>query len=311
MRPLISRVMLSIVLSLVHAQASLPTQAQSPQTPEAGSFTVNSAQDNESADASLTLREAILAANGGTSPSGLNRPVTLGERNQLAGCQFILIPPAQTTALIVSGCGENVADAITINGISAITLTKVLPTLTDNATTLNGAGARLNAANVISGSTMRIQASNTTLNNLVILNAPSDSADVEIVGGTANVLRNLTLGMNANAATCVSGGVTRFGAHGIHIHKDVTGTEGAGAAYVYANAIGCHSKTGVYVDGASFVRIGERANGTLAANYIGLNSAKQALPNGVGIRADVAAGVNAIIQSHRRELRRRQQRQRH
>lgn len=293
MRLLISRLMLCVTLSVTHALASSPTQAQSPQTPEAGSFTVNSAQDNETADAVLTLREAILVANGGTSPSGLNRPVTLSERLQLTGCQFVIIPPALTTAVIFGGCGENIADTITVSGISTITLTKALPTLTDNTTTLNGAGVRLNAANVISNATMTIKASNTTLNNVTIINTPSDAADIEILGGTANTLRNLALGTDAGAAPCSSSAVSRFGAHGIHIHKAVTGTESAGTAYVFANTIGCHSKAGVYLDSADFVHIGERANGTLAANYIGLNSAKQALPNGAGIRVDVASGVNA------------------
>jgi hypothetical protein len=293
MRLLISRVLLGLALCIAHAQAPRLLHAQSeepqnPDMPEAGSFTVNSPLDNDIADSVLTLREAILVANGGTSPSGLNRPVTLNERLQLTGCQFILIPPALTMALIFGGCGGGIADAITFNGVSAITLTKTLPMITDNNTALNGVGVRIDATSVVTGSTLTISASNTTLNNLVIINSASEAADVEVVAGTATTLRNLTLGVSAGATSCNANtpNAARFGAYGIHLRKGVHGTESAASAYLFANTIGCHSKAGVLVDGASFVRIGERANGTATANAIGLNSAKQILPNGVGVRVD-------------------------
>jgi hypothetical protein len=282
----------------VRAQSPIPN----PQSPEAGSFTVNSAQDNVAADAGLTLREAMLIANGGTSPGGLNRPITPGERRQLAGCQFILIPPELTAALIIGGCGEAIADTITISPdntstASAITLAQALPTLTDNGTTLNGAGAKLNAANIISDSTLgviRINARNTILNDLAIFNTPNQAADVEILGGSMNTVRNMVLGLNVGATGC-NAGATRFGTHGIRIRKEVTGSDaqGAGSVYAYANTIGCHAQAGVWVDGASFVRIGERPSGTVTSNFIGLNPARQPLPNGVGVRVD--GGANSAV----------------
>ncbi len=44
-----------------------------------GTFFVDSSADNTTPDGRLTLREAIMLANGGTGPLGLNRPVAWEE----------------------------------------------------------------------------------------------------------------------------------------------------------------------------------------------------------------------------------------
>ena len=286
MRLLISHLILICVVCLAHAHAPKLAIAKS----LAGGIVVNSDQDNEAADAVLTLREAILIANGGTSPNGLNRPITLGERDQLTGCQYILIPPALSTALILSGCGENEPETITLSGVNLIMLINALPMIADANTMLDGAGVQINAATVVSDSTFSINASHTTLSNLTIINTPNTASDVEIFGGTANVIHDMNLGANAGATVCAG----RPSAQGIAIHKEVTGSDDESSVYVYANSIGCHNQAGILVEGAGFVRIGERADGTRAANTIGQNNGGQALPNSVGILLD-GMTTNSVI----------------
>ncbi|MBY0277327.1 right-handed parallel beta-helix repeat-containing protein [Candidatus Binatia bacterium] len=72
-------------------------------------FTVSSTIDGDGKDGVLTLREAILLANGGTGPSGLARPLSLAEKLQTSGC--VLIGSGDSWS-IASGCGAGVRDSI-------------------------------------------------------------------------------------------------------------------------------------------------------------------------------------------------------
>jgi predicted outer membrane repeat protein len=87
-------------------------------------LTVNSTADNTTADSVLTLREAIMLANG-----SLGRPLTAGEQSQLAGTlgsaaatiQFSL--PAGPQTITLAGGALNVTQSMTINGPGAGSLT--------------------------------------------------------------------------------------------------------------------------------------------------------------------------------------------
>lgn len=72
-------------------------------------FTVNSTADGTAKDGALTLREAILLANGGTGPNGLGRPLSLAEKLQTAGCAFI---GSGDSWSIFGDCGAGIQDRI-------------------------------------------------------------------------------------------------------------------------------------------------------------------------------------------------------
>jgi hypothetical protein len=90
--------------------------AAPPSAPLGGTFTVNSSSDDTLPDGYLTLREAIMLANGGTGASGLNRALTSGEKAQLSGCII------NGSNLITGGCGGGFADTIYFNVYPGVTL---------------------------------------------------------------------------------------------------------------------------------------------------------------------------------------------
>ena len=91
-----------------------------------GSLYVNSALDNNAADSVLTLREAILVANG-----GLTGGLTDDEKAQLGGCTFTGSAGSWT---ISGGCGNNIEDAIYFEDDYTIVLNTALPAVSDDDT---------------------------------------------------------------------------------------------------------------------------------------------------------------------------------
>src|SRR3954453_16990582 len=92
-----------------------------------GTFVVNSGADTNTRDSVLTLREAILVANGALNPATM----TKAEQTQLGGCNFATSP-------VTSGVGD-VFDRITFaSGITQVSLRSSLPNLTDNGTWIDG-----------------------------------------------------------------------------------------------------------------------------------------------------------------------------
>jgi hypothetical protein len=122
------------LLSVAGAQAA-------PAAPLAGTLTVNSIADTNSADSHITLREALFIARGGTGAAGLNRALSDPEKMLLVagGCAV------NSSNRITSGCGAGVTDTIRFSGIGTfgmITLTTELPAVNDTRpTTILGAGA--------------------------------------------------------------------------------------------------------------------------------------------------------------------------
>ena len=85
-----------------------------------GIFYVNSNYDYTTANGELSLREAILLANGGTGSTGLNRGLTPGEENQTVGCSF------DGSGHITGGCGPGEPNSIVFDSSLGVTPTITL-----------------------------------------------------------------------------------------------------------------------------------------------------------------------------------------
>lgn len=124
----------TFLLTLLLMLGSLLTAPVRAATTAGGTFIVDSTSDTNAKDGWLTLREAILIANGGTGPNGLNRTLDSNERAQLQGCAFT---GSTNNWTISDGCGQGKLDTIHFSlagsGVHTITVTNHsgLPTVTD------------------------------------------------------------------------------------------------------------------------------------------------------------------------------------
>ncbi len=253
-----------------------------------GTFTVNSGLDIDFYDSVLTLREAIEVSNG-----TLFTDLSDGEKAQLGGCTFVGSPGSWT---ITGGCGSGIADTIVFSGtLNTITLnSSPLPELTDANTLISGVGGwpMINALEESSGSVFKINGNNIGIQALSIYNTPPDDADIWIVGGKGAYIENNHLGMTP---TGVCGDNSRNGSNGVKVTTpDGAVGSGNGAAYIFHNTIGCHSKDGVLVKGADYTRIGLNPALIMNGNYIGIDASDSSLPNGLnGIRVEPNAADQA------------------
>ena len=268
--------------------------------PRMGYFVVNSGADSIELDDDLTLREAIMAANG-----TLTGPFSAGERELLGGCAF------NDFGAITSGCGAGVPDAITFSpSVTEVMLASALPPLAGPA----GAGTRiegnaglprLDASGVISPAHLLvIDAPDVTIAGLTIVNGAPGTDEgcaairVESAAVNAHIAGNF-LGAPPEATGCdvprtghSEDGVRRAAAFGVSVAANSRGGPGAGqaVAYITGNTIGCATRAGI-ASQADYVSIGLEPDGTTAAgNWIGINRAGTPLPNGSGGVAD-SAGV--------------------
>lgn len=157
-------------------------------------FTVNSSADSNTADSILTLREALLVANG-----SLVSGFTAQERAQLATCIF------DGSGTITGGCGAGIADEIRFAADYTITLGSVLPVLTDNGTyvhALPGQVVEVNA-NDIAGNVFKITGDDEWLDGLRMFGAGTDYSNVWITGTArrARIADNL-IGDNDGNSPC-------------------------------------------------------------------------------------------------------------
>jgi hypothetical protein len=221
----------------------------------AGWFIVSSAGDDTNSDGSLTLREALLVAKGGTGPAGLGRATSAGEQALLGGCVF------DGGGHITGGCGPAVNDTIVFSaglGIHpVITLTAALPAITDTASTrvdgtVNGVLPIIQASGVPSDALL-LASNNNTLTGLTITGAPRD--DLELTGKLNNVFTGTVL--------------LRAGRYGLHL-------AGAFSSTVQAVQVGeCGAGNG---QGGVVIDSGAAANIIIGATV--------ACNNGVGVRVD-------------------------
>ena len=271
-----------------------------------GLFIVNGGGDDTSWDFALTLREAILVADGGTGPGGLNRNVSDAEKAQLTGCTFAqdLSALPFSAWLITGGCGAG-GDIIRFDPtVTQVSLTGPLPNLTAPGTQLQGRSPDGTSFlwPLIDGSGMPgttcsdgivIAADNVEVSVLTIVNVRTDSllvnyscADVLVLDGKNVVVENNVLGETRTSTACYTDGVSRNAAYGIHVLSNLTASSGVPLARISMNTIGCHPVAGVLLErGANYVSISPGPSQSVPLpNYIGTDPlGRTAMPNGVGI----------------------------
>jgi hypothetical protein len=244
-----------------------------------GVFTVNGTADGTAKDGILTLREALLLANGGTGPSGLGRPLSLGEKAQTYGCTFI---GGGNDWSIFDGCGVGVRDRIEF-GLQAcpclLLPTAALPPTTEPL--------------VIDGFSQKGSAANT--------------ADVGSNAVYGIVLDGLNAGAGANGLTVTGGNtfieglaIVGFGGDGIALTTNgddvlsgnlitLSGGDGVSVGSP-ANEIGLDYVAGrnvINLNGANGVRIGVgMVANRIANNLIGTGA------DGAGDAGNALAGVS-------------------
>lgn len=273
-------------------------------------LTVNSAIDNTDSDFELTLREAILIANGGTSANGLSRILSVFEAGQVSGCTLTAVRFGQLLMgyRIDGGCGAGVPDTIIFDtGIKQINLSDGLPPLNDNTTWIDGRDQngtitrpRIDGS-AMGGSTcveaFLIGASNTTISNLVIVNVRPESqsplaycAAITVYSGKNNAIAFNHLGIVPAATNCSSGGVTRNASYGVYVAPNSSGSIGAqnGVVYIYGNRISCHTRSGIYIANSNWGQIGSDRENKPAGNYIGTT------PDGSSPAGNGEAGIAVI-----------------
>lgn len=278
-------------------------------------FAVSGGGDDNSWDSALTLREAILVANGGTGPNGLNRNVSDAEKARLTGCTFTqdLSALPFSAWLIVGGCG-NGGDTIRFDqSVTQVSLTDALPNLTAPGTRIQGRtpdgstflwpridGAGMSSTYCSDG--FSIAADNVELSVLTIVNLRPASlqvnyacADVLVLSGSGAVVENNLLGETVASTSCNSDAVTRNASYGIRLLANSAGGPSTPIARISMNTIGCHSRSGIHLEnGADFVSILPIPNSLpVLPNLIGTDdTGTRARPNGVGISTGTG-GVSA------------------
>ena len=238
-----------------------------------GSFVVNSEADSNLRDSLLTLREAILVANGTLVT------VSSGEASQLGGCDIV-------GGTIQDGCGYGFFDNITFDPlVTQINLGNSPLQLYDAGTWIKGNQGvpQINGVNSNS-SCLQIYGNAISISDLSIVNF-NNSSDIDIYSGTNNRIFHNFLGTIPGAVNCYPSGVSHLNRAGVMIHQ-TNGSPGFenGAAYIHGNTIACHTYAGVEIEGSDYVYVGIVADGSTAdGNNIGLNLSGVALPNLNGI----------------------------
>ena len=272
-----------LVCGLVGAALLLGLAVGRAAAPVNGGFTVNSDLDTNVRDQFLTLREAILIANG-----DLIGPFSTDERNQLGGCQF------NDQGQITGGCGDQLPDEIGFDRSLTIILTEELPPIGDRATTIVA-----NAGQVVAvsggdqfGPVLAVSGSDTQIEGLRVYGAGPGAAQISIEAGAHNVILAHNVIGDDDPASGGCGQSPSAGA-GIQISDDDSLPAGEVRAWVYGNVIECVAGApghGILVAGDG-VRIGEdetgrSGSGSGTANLIRFNAG-----DGVVFENGVANGV--------------------
>ena len=180
--------------------ASLPDERigpAGPAAPLAGILTVNSTADTSLVDSVLTLREALLVANG-----TITGPFTVAEQGQMSGCTFTTIGGFQ---YITGGCGAGIQDSIffapALGFRPVITLSSPLPPISDTrATNIIGAFLFNNVQPVINAQSIGagqdglvVTSDNNGIFSISVINAPRDGI---VLKGNQNTVGTWTMARN-------------------------------------------------------------------------------------------------------------------
>lgn len=268
------RRLLSLLLTLALVVAGMsPRPAVA--LPLVSVLTVNSGGDVNASDGVLTLREAILIANGGTAAQGLNRALSAGEMAQLSGCTF-------SGGLITGGCGAGLPDTIKYSlSITRTILNNTLPALNDDGTAIlptNTIELDFLAASGPATSAFSVFGDDIEIANLLIINLDSLLEGIALYGRRASIHDNV-IGTRLGVAGCGTDNIKSRGDRGITIFAQVTSA--ADANYIFSNTIGCMLRDGIRLLGTDYTRIGVNKQGGAAGNRIGVSkSDEMPVPNG-------------------------------
>jgi hypothetical protein len=147
------------------------------------------------------------------------------------------------------------------------------------------------------GNALTINASYVTVSNIRIVDIPSGGADIAIIGGAHTDISSDDLGLLPGATQCPAAASTV----GVEVVNDHTGAADAynGVAYIYGDTISCHGGSGVEVINSNYVYVGlQRDGATPDGNKIGSTSdGTRAAGNGYdGVR--VAVNSDQIMIRH-------------
>lgn len=240
-----------------------------PSAPLAGNFVVNSTADTNLPDSVLTLREALLVANG-----AINGPFTAAEQAQLGGCSF-------SSGYITSGCGANIQDSIffapALGFRPVITLSSPLPPISDTRPTLllgaflfNNVQPVINAQNLTDTQPgLVVQSNGNTIAAVSVISAPGPGIRIN---GNENTVGYWTMARNNAGYGIHIAGLTNtvesayIGVFSNTVTNDFdcagNGDEGiflaasARATTIRKNIIACNTYAGVFVSASSDNLIG-------------------------------------------------------
>ncbi len=260
-------------------------QAGAPQSVPA--FTVNSSEDNDLKDDKLTLREAILISNG-----DLPGEFSDLEKAQLSGCEF----EGVTDNWMITGlCGKGFPETIFFSStLTTITVSaNPLPVIKDDATVISGTLGlpNIDAVNQVLTSTIVISANSVSIRGLSIYNSLPAHGDILVSHGKLVEIALNRLGLKSEGSCA---GLNRQGGYGIKVATlDGGYNQGDEFSFIYGNTIGCHTGDGIVVSGSDQALIGVKPDLTEHPNWIGMDPASLALPNGGNGIHVMSAGAEA------------------
>jgi parallel beta-helix repeat protein len=253
--------------------ASLPDERigpAGPAAPLAGTLTVNSTADTSFFDSVLTLREALLVANG-----ALTGPFTSAEQSQMSGCTF------NASGFITGGCGAGIADNILFASAlgfrPVITLNSPLPVINDSAPTnilgaflLNNVQPVINAQNIGAGQDgLVVNSNNNGIFSISVISAPGNGI---VLNGNQNIVSTWTMARNNGGSGIYVTGLTNTVSNsyiGVFSNTVTNSFDCAGnaqegiylastarATTVRKNHIGCNGFGGIRVSNSSDNLIG-------------------------------------------------------
>jgi hypothetical protein len=289
---------LAASVMVAEAQGPKPGILRAPST-VGGTFTVNGSGDLNSANGLLSLREAILLANGGTggdgTNTGLGRALTDGEKAQLSGCTTIGTTDNWT---ITGGCGAAITDTIVFDlsvGVTITLGTTSIPVINDTAPTIidgTGISPTIDASGVTgSHNGLHISSSNNVIDRIGI--AYASLSDFYVAGDNTTLSNIWAWNAGTNGIYLATANNSFIDSAVIGVHEpDVANCTGNGNAAdgVFVNGgasntvtnsvINCNSGNGITIDNG--------ASGTIMPdNFIGTERG--------GVPLNLGNGGNGIL----------------
>ncbi len=273
----------ALIVALSASVAAQGTQFPSPARAAGNAspmtvIVVNTTADEDAANATCSLREAIIASNTNAA---------------YKGCAAGQAPPLFDLIVIDSG-------------VNSITLGPTpLPTITGGYVVLStedAPGPGLPDRTALSGSglsvgddLLTITSSRVSVTGMMLVNVPESGSGIKVTAGSAIAIAGNNFGVGASLAACQ----TELDSVGIYIEAAVDDGGGASpSVHIYNNTIGCMGRYGVLIEGADDVLLGNEDT-TAAPNWIGTTNGGFALPNksdvGVGRGAQNNRIVNNVI----------------